>query len=149
MEMTIDAENITRNGIESDSAIATSVCDGSYSPGGSQSSREGGSKRGSSSERLVGSLADTPNDESSKVPEVLFKEGHSEKVVDHPAAVTNLALDGVEVGLRGKGAKKNEEIVLDNPDQADFEVNTETSEGAVVGRSNDAMDDDDICDTSF
>lgn len=144
MEMTIDAENITRNDIESDSAIATSVCDGSDSTGGSQSSRGSGSKGGNSSECLIGSLLDTTNGDSSKVPKVEFKESHSEEIVDHPAAVTNVALESDDVGLRGKGAKKNEAVVLDIPNQTDFEANTET-----VGRGNNAMDDDDICDTYF
>ena len=98
---------------------------------------------------MVSSLLDTPNDDSSKVPKVEFKKGHSEKVVDHPAAVTNVALDGDDVGLRGKGTKKNEAIVLDIPERTDSEADKETSEGAVVGRRNDAMDADDICDTSF
>lgn len=145
MEMTTEAENIARKDIESDSAIST----GRNSPGRSQSSRGSGSKGENSSECLVGSLVDTPNDDSNKVPEVEFKKGHSEKVVDHPAAVTNVALDGDDVGLRGNGAKKNETIVLDIPERTDSEADTETSEGAVVGRSNDAMDVDDICDTSF
>ena len=145
MEMTTEAENIARKDIESDSAIST----GRDSSGGSQSSRGSRSKSENSSECLAGSLLDTPNNDSSKVPEVEFKKGPSEKVVDHPAAVTNVALDGDDVGQSGKGEKENETIVLDIPDQADFEADTETSEGAVVGRCNDAMDVDDICDTSF
>ena len=140
MEMTTEPENIAREDIESDSAISTER----DSPGGSQSSRGSGSKSENASECLVGSLLDTPNNDSSKVPDVEFKKGPIEKVVDHPAA-----LDGDDVGLSGKGEKENEAIVLDIPDQTNFEADTETSEGAVVGRSNDAMDADDICDTSF
>ena len=145
MEMTTEAENIAREDIESDGAISTER----DSPGGSQSSRGSGSKSENASECLVGSLLDTPNNDSSKVPDVEFKKGPIEKVVDHPAAVTNVALDGDDVGPSGKGEKENEAIVLDIPDQTNFEADTETSEGAVVGRSNDAMDADDICDTSF
>ena len=51
-------------------------------------------------------LLDTPNDDSSKVPEAEFKKGDSEKVVDHLAALIDLALDSDDVGLKGKGAKK-------------------------------------------
>ena len=40
-------------------------------------------------------LLDTPNDDSSKVPEAEFKKGDSEKVVDHLAALIDLALDRV------------------------------------------------------
>ena len=149
MEMTTDAENIAAKGIESlsDIGLPTSVCDRSNSLGGPKSSSASGSKK--PGECSVDSLLDTPNDDSSKVPEVEIKKGHSEKVVDHPAAVTNIALDSDDVGLKGKGAKKNEAIVLDIPDQTDFEADTETSESAVVGRSNDAMDEDDISETSF
>ena len=51
-------------------------------------------------------LLDSPNDDSSKVPESEFKKGDSEKVVDHLAALIDLALDSDDVGLKGKGAKK-------------------------------------------
>lgn len=147
MEMSTDAENIAGKDIENDSGLPACVCDGSESPGGPQSSRASGSKKRHSSERSAGSLLDTPNDDSSKVPEVEFKKGHGEN--DHPAAVTNVAVDSDDAGLKGKGAKRNEAIALDIPDQTDFEADTETSEGAVVGRSNDAMDVDDILETSF
>jgi len=146
MEMTTDAENIAAKDIESDIALPTSACD---SLGGPQSSRESGSKKRNSSKCSVGSLLDTPNDDFSKVPQVEFKKGHSEKVLDHPAAVINIALDSDDVNLKGKGAKKNEVIVLNIPDQTDFEADTEPSEGTVVGRRNDAMDVDDISETSF
>lgn len=147
MEMTTDAENIDGKDTESDSALPTSVCDGSDSQGGSPSSR--GSKKQNSSESSVCSSLNPPNDDSSKVPEVEFKDGHSESVADHPAAVTNIALDSDDIPQEGKEEKKNEAIVLDIPDETDFEANTETSEGAVVGRCNDAMDADDTFETSF
>ena len=144
MEMTTDAENIFGKDVESDSALPTSPIP--YS----QNSTRSGSKKRKSSECSVGSTLDTPNDDSSKVPEVVFKKGLRESVVDHPAAVTNIALDSDDVGLKGKGGKKNEVIVLHIPDQSDFEADTETSaEGAVVGRGNDAMDADDMLETSF
>jgi len=135
MGMITDAENIAAKDIESDIALPTSVCDGNDSLGGPRSSRESGSKKRNSSKCSVGSLLDTPNDNLSKVPEVEFKKGHSEKVVNHLAAVINRALDSDDVGLKGKGTTNK--------------ADTETSEGAVVGRSNDAMDVDDISETSF
>ena len=146
MEMTTDAENIAGKDIESDSALLTSVYDGSDSIGGSHSSRGSGSKKRNSSECSVGSLQDTPNDDYSKVPELEFKKGQSEKLVDHPAAVTKIALDSDDVGLKGKGGKENEAIVLDIPDHTDLEADTGTSQGAVEGRGNDAMD---FVETSF
>ena len=143
MEMTTDAENIDGKDTESDSALPTSVCDGSDSP----SSR--GSKKHNASESSVCSSLETPNDDSSKVPEVEFKEGHSESVADHPAAVTNIALDRDDVSQELKGGKENEAVVLDIPDQTDFKTDKENSEGAVVGRNNDAMEADDTLETSF
>lgn len=139
MEMATDAENIAGEGIESDSALPNPVCDGSDSLGGSQSSRRSASKKQNSSECSVGSLLDSPNDDSSNVPKVEFDKGQGESIVDHPAAVTNIALDSDDVGLKENEGKTNEVIVLDMPHQTHFETDTETSEGAVVGQGNDAM----------
>lgn len=140
MEMATDAENIAGEGIESDSAASpSSVCDGSDSLGGSQSSRRNASKKQNSSECSVGSLLDTPNDDSSNVPKVKFNKGQAESVVDHPAAVTNKALDSDDVGLKENEGKTKEVIVVDIPHQTHFEADTETSEGAVVGQGNDSM----------
>lgn len=138
MEMATDAENIAGEGIESDSALPT-VCDVSDSHGGSQSSRRSASKKQNSIECSVGSLLDTPNDDSSNVPKVKFNKGQGESVVDHPAAVTNIALDSDDVGLEENEGKTNEVIVLDIPHQTRFEADTESSEGVVVGQGNDAM----------
>ena len=66
--------------------------------------------------------------------------------MDHPAAVTKIALDSDDVGLKGKGGKENEAIVLDIPDHTDLEAHTGTPKGAVEGRDNDAMEFDE---TSF
>lgn len=98
---------------------------------------------------MVGLLVDILNDDLNKVLEVEFKKGYSEKVVDYFVVVINVVLDGDDVGLRGKGVKKNEIIVFDIFEWMDFEVDMEIFVGVVVGWSNDVMDVDDICDIFF
>lgn len=152
MEMTADEKGTKNDGAESidgketdtdnDSAVPSSVCDGSESPRVSQSS--GGSKERKSSE--------TPKDDSTKVPEVEFKRGDSKTFADHPTAATNIALDSDDVVPEGN---KNEAVVLDIPEPMGAEAATETPESAPkgddvdIGLCNDAMDAEDSLDTAF
>lgn len=153
MEMTTNSNGIENDGVKemdgkdsySDRAVPTSVCDGSESPRGSQSSGE--SKKQESCEPPA-------PDDFTKVPEVELKRGHCKTAQDHQAAATNMALDSDHVVPKGKEGKKNEAIVLDIPDQmedgaAAEKPESETKGDGVVGRCNDAMDSEDIVETKF
>ena len=153
MEIITNSKGIENDGVkeidgkdsDSDSVVPTSVCDGSESPRGSQSS--GGSKEQESCEPPA-------PDDFTKVPEAEFKSGRCKTAPDHQAAATNMALDSDDVVPKGKEGKKNEAIVLDIPDQmedgaAAEKPESETKGDAVVGRCNDAMDSEDTVETKF
>ncbi|XP_078346174.1 uncharacterized protein LOC144631589 isoform X1 [Oculina patagonica] len=148
MEMTTDEKVIKNVGAgsidgketDNDSAVSSSVCDGSESPRGSLNSS--GSKQQAS---------EAPKDDSTKVPEVEFKTSDCKTSADHPTAATNIALDSDDVVPE---INKTEAVVLDIPDPMGTEAATKKPESppngdGVKGRCNSAMDTEDGVDTAF
>lgn len=148
MEMTTDEKVIKNVGAgsidgketDNDSAVSSSVCDGSESPRGSLSSS--GNKQQAS---------EAPKDDSTKVPEVEFKTSDCKTSADHPTAATNIALDSDDVVPE---RNKTDSVVLDIPDPMGTEAATKTPESppngdGVKGWCNSAMDTEDGVDTAF
>lgn len=159
MEMAKDDKGIETDGAKTiggenshrDSAVPSSASDESESLGESQ-----GSELGINNQDSVESSADSssknPKDNSSKVPEVAFK--NDKTAADLPTAAINKALDSDDVVSGGKEGNANEAVVLDIPYPTDAETATEkpdsaTKEGAIVGRCNDGVDVEDSVETSF
>ena len=147
-----DAENTDGKDIYNDSAVPSSVNDGTESPRRSQSSD--GRKKETSSECPVVLSSGTPKGDPRTVPNVVFKKGQSKAAADQSTVATNAAFSSDDVATSEKEGSNNEAIVLDIPDPMGAEASTKkhesaTTSDAVVGRCNDAMDADHSEETSF